>query len=96
MLNFSFVFPGQGSQSVGMLKALFESYSIIRETFDAASKVIGLDCWALAQEGPEQILNQTANTQPVLLAADLAVWRLYRSEFPHSQPVCLAGHSLGE
>lgn len=96
LLNFSFVFPGQGSQSLGMLKSVNDAYPIVKQAFDEASSILGFDAWALAQEGPEQALNQTENTQPLLLAADVALWRLYKSHSPSSQPNYLAGHSLGE
>jgi [acyl-carrier-protein] S-malonyltransferase len=79
-----------------MLKAVYEAYPIIKETFDRASKIVGFDCWELAQKGPEQTLNQTAYTQPVLLAADVALWELLKIQFPNIQPAMMAGHSLGE
>jgi [acyl-carrier-protein] S-malonyltransferase len=90
----AFVFPGQGSQSLGML-ADFTAEMVVRDCFAEASDAIGMDLWALAQEGPEALLNQTANTQPALLAADVALWRLW-SERAGAQPRLLAGHSLGE
>ncbi|MFO1496161.1 MAG: ACP S-malonyltransferase [Lysobacterales bacterium] len=89
------VFPGQGSQTLGMLSALAEAYPVVRATFDAASAAIDLDLWQLAQQGPEADLNLTVNTQPALLAADVAVWRAYQAA-GGSEPACLAGHSLGE
>lgn len=89
------VFPGQGSQALGMLSTLAEVHPVVRATFDAASAAIDLDLWQLAQQGPEADLNLTVNTQPALLAADVAVWRAYQTA-GGSDPACLAGHSLGE
>lgn len=89
------VFPGQGSQSLGMLSALADAYPVVRSTFDEASAAIDLDLWQLAQQGPEADLNLTTNTQPALLAADVAVWRAYKA-VGGADPACLAGHSLGE
>lgn len=96
MLNFSIVFPGQGSQSIGMLSRLAPDHPIIEQTFRAASEVTGFDCWDIAQNGPETLLNQTAYTQPILLAADIALWRVYLEQCPTAKPAWLAGHSLGE
>jgi [acyl-carrier-protein] S-malonyltransferase len=79
-----------------MLNTLAESYSVIQETFAIASQVVGFDCWDLAQSGPQAALDQTVNTQPILLAADIALWRIYCTEFPSIKPAFLAGHSLGE
>ncbi|MEZ5440975.1 MAG: ACP S-malonyltransferase [Lysobacterales bacterium] len=90
----AFVFPGQGSQSVGMLGD-FTDETIVRQSFDEASEAISLDLWALAQQGPDSALNETANTQPALLAADVALWRLWRAR-GGAAPALLAGHSLGE
>lgn len=78
-----------------MLSALAEANPVVRATFDAASAAIDLDLWSLAQQGPEADLNLTVNTQPALLAADVAVWRAYQAA-GGSEPSCLAGHSLGE
>lgn len=89
------VFPGQGSQALGMLSALADAYPVVRSTFDAASAAIDVDLWQLAQQGPEADLNLTTNTQPALLAADVAVWRAYKAA-GGADPICLAGHSLGE
>ncbi len=91
----SFVFPGQGSQSLGMLAELSELHPIIRETFTEASDGAGVDLWALSQGGPEEQLNRTEYTQPALLAAGVAVWRAWRAQ-GGAQPALLAGHSLGE
>lgn len=89
------VFPGQGSQSAGMLAGLAESHPVVRETFDTASKVLGYDLWALTQNGPEAELGRTDRTQPAMLAADIAVWRVWRQR-GGAQPAVMAGHSLGE
>ncbi len=89
------VFPGQGSQSVGMLKELGEAYPVVRETFAEASNALGYDLWALIQEGPEQDLNRTDRTQPAMLAAGVAVWRVWQQR-GGPRPAYMAGHSLGE
>lgn len=91
----AFVFPGQGSQSIGMLAELSEIYPVIRESFVEASDGAGVDLWALSQGGPEEILNRTEYTQPALLAAGVAVWRAWQ-QHGGAQPTLLAGHSLGE
>lgn len=93
--NLAFVFPGQGSQSLGMLAELGSEYAVVKSTFDEASAGAGIDLWKLSQEGPEEALNSTQNTQPALLAADVAVWRVW-VERGGVMPVVLAGHSLGE
>lgn len=90
----AFVFPGQGSQSLGMMAAYGEQ-PIIRETFAEASAALGRDLWQLAQEGPTEAINQTVNTQPLMLTAGVAVWRLWRSR-GGAKPALVAGHSLGE
>ena len=91
----AFVFPGQGSQSVGMLAELSELHPSVRETFAEASDGAGVDLWALSQGGPEEQLNRTEFTQPALLAAGVAVWRLWQQQGGVT-PAVLAGHSLGE
>jgi [acyl-carrier-protein] S-malonyltransferase len=91
----AFVFPGQGSQSVGMLAELSELHAGVRETFDEASDGAGVDLWALSQGGPEPMLNRTEYTQPALLAAGVAVWRLWLAQ-GGPMPARFAGHSLGE
>ncbi|MFD0727370.1 ACP S-malonyltransferase [Lysobacter brunescens] len=91
----AFVFPGQGSQSVGMLAELSERHGLVRDTFEEASDGAGTDLWALSQGGPVELLNRTEFTQPALLAAGVAVWRLWQSQ-GGATPVVLAGHSLGE
>lgn len=94
-MTLAFVFPGQGSQSVGMLAALGAAEPVVRETFDEASQVLGYDLWALAQQGPEVDLGATERTQPAMLAAGVAVWRAWRAH-GGPMPVAMAGHSLGE
>ena len=91
----SFIFPGQGSQSCGMLSTLSPSLSMISQVFSNASNALGQDLWTLSQQGPEEILNQTVNTQPVLLTASVALWRAWERE-NNPLPTWLAGHSLGE
>lgn len=91
----AFVFPGQGSQSVGMLAALSARDAGVRATFAEASEGAGADLWTLSQDGPEDVLNRTEFTQPALLAAGVAVWRAWQAR-DGAQPSVLAGHSLGE
>jgi [acyl-carrier-protein] S-malonyltransferase len=91
----AFIFPGQGSQKLGMLSELAEKYSIVQETFAEASAVLGYDLWQLSQQGPQEILNMTERTQPLLLAASVAIWRVWLQE-KTEQPAVMAGHSLGE
>ena len=93
--HLAFVFPGQGSQSLGMLGELAALHPLVRETFDEASQGASAALWALSQDGPEEQLNRTEFTQPVLLAASVAVWRLWMAR-GGAMPVRLAGHSLGE
>jgi [acyl-carrier-protein] S-malonyltransferase len=93
--DLAILFPGQGSQSLGMLAALAQAHPQVRATFDEASAAIDLDLWALSQEGPETELNRTINTQPALLAAGVAVWRAWRAA-GGAEPAAMAGHSLGE
>jgi [acyl-carrier-protein] S-malonyltransferase len=94
-MSFAFVFPGQGSQSVGMLAALATLDPIVRATFDEASAVLGYDLWALAQEGPKERLDATECTQPAMLTAGVATWRLWRQR-GGGEPSVVSGHSLGE
>ena len=94
-MSFAFVFPGQGSQSVGMLGALAAADAGVRATFDEASGVLGYDLWKLVSEGPEAELNATARTQPALLAAGVATWRSWRAR-GGAEPAVVSGHSLGE
>lgn len=93
--SLAFVFPGQGSQSLGMLAELGAQYPLILETFKEASDALGYDLWALTQEGPEELLNQTDKTQPAILTASIALWRLWLAE-GGARPAFVAGHSLGE
>ncbi|MEW5790800.1 MAG: ACP S-malonyltransferase [Pseudomonadota bacterium] len=91
----AFVFPGQGSQSVGMLAALAQAFPSVQETFAEASDILSVDLWQLAQEGPAELLNQTVNTQPAMLAAGVAIYRVWIEE-SGAAPDFMAGHSLGE
>jgi [acyl-carrier-protein] S-malonyltransferase len=93
--SLAFVFPGQGSQSVGMLADLAGDHAEVKSTFDEASQGAGIDLWQLSQAGPEDQLNRTENTQPALLAASVAVWRVWQ-KLGGAQPAQLSGHSLGE
>ena len=94
-MSTAFIFPGQGSQSLGMLSTLAEQHSIIKETFQTASDFLGYDLWTLCQEGPADQLGQTEFTQPALLTAGVAVWRVWE-KLGGTMPVVMAGHSLGE
>ncbi|MDR9498073.1 MAG: ACP S-malonyltransferase [Hydrogenovibrio sp.] len=94
-MSYAFVFPGQGSQSVGMLAELAETAPVVGQTFDQASETLGYDLWALTQEGPEARLNQTEVTQPAMLTAGVAVYRAL-AESASPSPAYMAGHSLGE
>src|SRR5690606_34708012 len=93
--SFAFVFPGQGSQSLGMLAEHGAQQRVILDTFAEASSALGYDLWALTQQGPEEQLNQTDKTQPAILAASIALWRLWAAE-GGARPAFVAGHSLGE
>ena len=92
---FAFVFPGQGSQSIGMMRTLAESEPLVQQTFAEASDVLGYDLWQLCQQGPEDQLGSTERTQPAMLTAGVATWRVWRK---HAGPLpsAMAGHSLGE
>lgn len=92
--NLAFIFPGQGSQSVAMLSD-FAEHSVVQSTFTEASQSLGYDLWQLISEGPAEKLNQTNFTQPALLTASVAIWRLWQAE-SESTPSIIAGHSLGE
>ncbi|PVX41390.1 [acyl-carrier-protein] S-malonyltransferase [Pasteurella langaaensis DSM 22999] len=96
MKKFAMVFPGQGSQAVGMLAELAEQFPIVTETFQQASEVLGYDLWALVQQGPAEELNKTWQTQPALLAASVAIYRVWQQQYPELKPEVMAGHSLGE
>lgn len=93
--SLAFVFPGQGSQSVGMLADLAAAHPEVRATFDEASAGAGVDLWDISQNGPDEKLNSTENTQPALLAASVAVWRVWVKQ-GGVMPAYLSGHSLGE
>ncbi|MDO9221922.1 MAG: ACP S-malonyltransferase [Thiobacillus sp.] len=93
-MKLAFVFPGQGSQSVGMMQGWGERAEV-RATFTEASDVLGQDLWAMVAGGPAELLNQTVNTQPAMLAADVAAWRVWQAA-GGATPALLAGHSLGE
>ena len=93
--SLAFVFPGQGSQSVGMLGELSAQYPVIQETFAEASDVFGRDMWQLAQEGPEEDLGLTEITQPIMLIAGVAAYRAWEAA-TDIKPALMAGHSLGE
>lgn len=93
--KFAFVFPGQGSQSLGMLAEHGAQQPLIIDTFAEASAALGYDLWALCQQGPVELLNQTDKTQPAILAASIALWRLWLAE-GGARPAFVAGHSLGE
>lgn len=89
------VFPGQGSQSVGMLSELAAAYPVVRETFTEAGEILGYDLWALVRDGPAGDLNLTDRTQPAMLTAGVAVWRVWQ-QLGGARPAVMAGHSLGE
>ena len=91
----AFVFPGQGSQSIGMLSELAARHALVRDAFAEASEGAGVDLWTLSQDGPDTQLNSTEFTQPALLAAGVATWRVWQAQ-GGAQPALLAGHSLGE
>src|SRR5258705_8357260 len=93
-MKLGIVFPGQGSQSVGMMSR-YDAFPVVRDTFTEASAALGQDLWALVEDGPDEALNQTVNTQPAMLAADIAVYRAWRAA-GGAAPEILAGHSLGE
>lgn len=93
--SLAFVFPGQGSQAVGMLANIGAAESIVLDTFTEASDALGYDVWALSQQGPAEVLNQTDKTQPAILTASIALWRLWIAKSA-AQPAYVAGHSLGE
>ncbi|QLC74534.1 ACP S-malonyltransferase [Pseudomonas sp. LPB0260] len=93
--SLAFVFPGQGSQSLAMLAEHGAQQKLIIDTFSEASDALGYDLWALTQQGPEEQLNQTDKTQPAILAASIALWRLWQAQ-GGARPAYVAGHSLGE
>ncbi|WP_101759420.1 ACP S-malonyltransferase [Oceanicoccus sp. KOV_DT_Chl] len=93
--SLAFVFPGQGSQKVGMLADIAEQFSIVKDTFAEASEALGYDVWDLIQNGEQEQLNLTERTQPLLLTSSVALWRVWQQQSA-TQPAMLAGHSLGE
>lgn len=93
--KFALVFPGQGSQTVGMLNELYQEFSVVQDTFAEASTALGYDLWQLVANGPEESLNETHRTQPALLTASVAVWRVWQQQ-GGATPAFMAGHSLGE
>ena len=95
MTKIAVVFPGQGSQTLGMLADLAAAHPVVEETFAEASSALGYDLWQLVQQGPAEELNKTWQTQPALLAASVAIWRVWQQQ-NGTQPVLMAGHSLGE
>lgn len=95
MTVFAMVFPGQGSQTVGMLSTLAADYAMVEATFAEASTVLGYDLWQRVQQGPAEELNKTWQTQPALLASSVAIWRIWQQQ-GGGAPALLAGHSLGE
>ncbi|ANF71141.1 malonyl CoA-acyl carrier protein transacylase [[Haemophilus] ducreyi] len=96
MSNFAMVFPGQGSQAVGMLAELATEFPIVEQVFAEASEVLGYDLWALVQHGTAEELSQTQRTQPALLAVSVAIYRVWQQKYPELKPAMMAGHSLGE
>ncbi len=95
MMKQAFIFPGQGSQSLGMLSELAAQFTQVKATFEEASEVLGWDVWALIQDGPEDQLNSTEKTQPAMLAAGVAAWQVWIDQ-SEARPQLMAGHSLGE
>jgi [acyl-carrier-protein] S-malonyltransferase len=94
-MKLAFVFPGQGSQSLGMLSEMADQFSVVKDTFDEANQVLGYDLWEVVQNGPEESLNKTQVTQPAMLAGGVACYRAW-IEQGGNQPAFMAGHSLGE
>src|SRR5438045_362207 len=94
-MTLAYIFPGQGSQSQGMLAELVDCYPSMLDDFASVSDVIGYDVWNLCQEGPESELNQTANTQVAMLTSDVAIYRLLQ-KLGMPKSLWMAGHSLGE
>lgn len=95
MTKFAIAFPGQGSQSVGMLAEMAAEYPVVKATFDEASQVLGYDLFQLVMDGPAEELNKTWRTQPALLTSSVALWRVWQS-INAPMPAMMAGHSLGE
>ena len=94
MKKIGFIFPGQGSQKVGMLSELSQSFPVIKETFQEASEVLDMDLWEIAQSDQRGVLSSTEITQPILLSASISIWRMWLS-LCELKPTALSGHSLG-
>ena len=94
-MAFAYIFPGQGSQSVGMLADLAANYSEIKQTFEQGSDILQQDLWNLVVAGPEGELNRTENTQPIMLCSSIAIWKIWQKHF-FATPIMMAGHSFGE
>ena len=94
-MKYAYLFPGQGSQSIGMLAELACEYPEVKQTFEQGSDILQQDLWTLVSVGPEEDLNRTENTQPIMLCASVAVWRIWNKQVPQP-PVLMAGHSFGE
>ncbi len=94
-MSYAYLFPGQGSQSIGMLAELANEYPEVNQTFEQGSGILKQDLWTLVSAGPEEDLNRTENTQPIMLCASVAVWRIWKKQFSNP-PAITAGHSFGE
>jgi len=94
-MSYAYLFPGQGSQSVGMLAEIAAEYPEIQQTFEQGSEILKQDLWSLAASGPQEDLNRTENTQPIMLCASVAIWRVWTKQHAHP-PSVMAGHSFGE
>ena len=94
-MSYAYLYPGQGSQSIGMLAELANEYPEVKQIFEQGSEILKQDLWALVSVGPEDDLNRTENTQPIMLCASVAAWRIWDKQFPNP-PTLMAGHSFGE
>ena len=94
-MSLGILFPGQGSQSIGMLKELKTTFSIVSEIFEEASDVLSCDLWKITKNGPESKINDTEFTQPIMLCSALSVWKIWNDEGGEA-PIFMAGHSFGE
>ncbi|MEJ2115265.1 MAG: ACP S-malonyltransferase, partial [Gammaproteobacteria bacterium] len=94
-MSYAYLYPGQGSQSIGMLAELASEYTEVKQIFEQGSGILKQDLWALVSAGPEEDLNRTENTQPIMLCASVAVWRIWNKHFSNP-PTLMAGHSFGE